>query len=235
MYPANQMPAVPTAVRTSKLDMPSRASSAQVPEVCRRTRSRVSQGHTRWRDWPAQGAYIARKMNRRAVRAAESEVDQNQPEGSAFAHLPGPSSTLECRHRSLPWRSPEALALHSLIFTAPAEKCSAAWDNFLILSGLYLRETTPLSLHFGELRLPVFLLLAAPVKPAEARFWAAKDVHAALLLLPSSFFKTRIPLSTCFSWSKNGGKKRRTVSCVLLNKTPSAKPASTTGRAGISN
>src|SRR5947208_17153797 len=41
------------------------------------------------------------------------------------------------------------------------------------------------------------------------------------------FFKTRIPLSTCFSWSRNGGRNRNTESCVLLNKTPSASACST--------
>ena len=53
--------------------------------------------------------------------------------------------------------------------------------------------------------------------------------------LPSSFFRTRMPLSTCFSSSRNGGRKRRTVSCVLLKSTPSARACSTIGRAGTSS
>jgi hypothetical protein len=50
----------------------------------------------------------------------------------------------------------------------------------------------------------------------------------------SSFLSTRMPLSTCFSSSKNGGKNLITVSWVLLKSTPSARASSTIGRAGIS-
>jgi hypothetical protein len=59
--------------------------------------------------------------------------------------------------------------------------------------------------------------------------------YAAIRFLLSSFLSTRMPLSTCFSSSMNGGRKRTTVSCVLLNRTPSASAASTIGRAGMSN
>ena len=59
--------------------------------------------------------------------------------------------------------------------------------------------------------------------------------YAAFFLLPSNLLSTRIPRSTCFSSIRNGGRNRTTVSCVLLNSTPSAKPASTIGRAGISS
>ena len=64
---------------------------------------------------------------------------------------------------------------------------------------------------------------------------ARPDPHAATFrFFRNSFFSTRIPLSTCFSSSKNGGKNLTTVSCVELKSTPSAKAASTIGRAGIS-
>ena len=62
-----------------------------------------------------------------------------------------------------------------------------------------------------------------------------RAAYAAFRFFPSSFFNTRIPLSMCFSSIRNGGRNRRTVSCVLLNRTPSASAASTIGRAGISS
>jgi hypothetical protein len=62
-----------------------------------------------------------------------------------------------------------------------------------------------------------------------------RAAYAAFRFFPSSFFNTRIPLSMCFSSIRKGGRNRRTVSCVLLNRTPSASAASTIGRAGISS
>jgi len=66
---------------------------------------------------------------------------------------------------------------------------------------------------------------------AETKFCA----FVFLLYLPSNFFSTRMALSTCFSSSRNGGRKRRTVSWVTLKSTPSANPCSTKGRAGMSS
>jgi hypothetical protein len=129
-----------------------------------------------------------------------------------------------------------------------ALKISGHKDNSFPPAGLYLSETTPLSLHFGEPRLPVFLGFWRPASATRAGclilvallrqggdFDLVGSYAAAFLFFPSSFFNTRIPLSMCFSSIKKGGRKRTTVSCVLLNKTPSASPASTIGRAGISN
>ena len=72
---------------------------------------------------------------------------------------------------------------------------------------------------------------------ATRRDWLAHHFlyAAAFRFFPSNFFSTRIPLSMCFSSIRNGGRKRTTVSCVLLKSTPSASPASTIGRAGISS
>src|SRR5713226_6994596 len=46
------------------------------------------------------------------------------------------------------------------------------------------------------------------------RYAAGATVCAGLRFLPNNFFSTRIPLSTCLSSSRKGGRKRRTVSCV---------------------
>ena len=66
--------------------------------------------------------------------------------------------------------------------------------------------------------LPVETSVAASVPDPRD---GADPVYAAFFLfLPKSFFNTRMPLSTCFSSSKKGGRKRSTVSCVTLNSTP---------------
>src|ERR1019366_8086022 len=51
----------------------------------------------------------------------------------------------------------------------------------------------------------------------------------------SSLRKIRIPLSTCFSCSRKGGKKRSTVSCVTLISRPLASAASRIGLPGMVN
>src|ERR1700674_2822436 len=89
--------------------------------------------------------------------------------------------------------------------------------------------------RFGELKCgsPSFLLLV-PHQFASAATPAGTTFRAFFRFLPSSFFSTLMPLSTCFSSRRNGGRKRRTVSWVALKSTPSARPCSTNGRAGMS-
>ena len=150
---------------------------------------------------------------------------------------------------------PSAIEIHPALFDALAQSWSAAnrnllniahsaftnrrnssglGDNSLRLAGLYLSETTPLSLHFGELRLPDFFG-CHPARVLWASWKLATYAAAAFRFFPSNLFRTRIPLSMCFSSIRNGGRKRTTVSCVLLKRTPALKPSSTIGRAGISN
>src|ERR1700745_3389264 len=105
---------------------------------------------------------------------------------------------------------------------------------------------SPLSLlNNGELRLPVFFkrrhpagIFAASIKGGEPPALlepALAHIYAAFgLFLPRNLRRTRIPLSTCCSCKRNGGRKRTTVSCVLLNSTPCASPCSTMGREGMS-
>jgi hypothetical protein len=47
----------------------------------------------------------------------------------------------------------------------PLQNLSRAEDNSFPPTAFYLSETTPLSLHFGELRLPAFLGVC--IKPSE--------------------------------------------------------------------
>src|SRR5215469_17741593 len=78
-------------------------------------------------------------------------------------------------------------------------------DNFSLVPGVYLSDIASVASFRGA---------SAP------RFYAAwvTDLD---FVLPSSLLSTRRPLSTCFSSSRNGGRKRTTVSWVLFNKTPS--------------
>ena len=88
-------------------------------------------------------------------------------------------------------------------------------DNSTAAAALYVSDIAFISFA-GELRLPVFVRCALGAGSLQAAFCRGR-------FLPSNFFSTRTPLSTCFSCSKNGGKKRTTVSCVLLKSTPSAR------------
>jgi len=59
----------------------------------------------------------------------------------------------------------------SVIYASIA-KSSRAEDNSFPPTAFYLRETTPLSLHFGELRLPAFL----DCHPEAGAFRSLKDL-----------------------------------------------------------
>jgi hypothetical protein len=171
-----------------------------------------------------------------------------------------PSRSIQ--HSSTPAPRAGARAVEVFQLRSATLKSSRSEDNFSPSARLYLCEHRLCSLHEGSFGSPFFattgnnavILSAAdgsrsespakskdPLHPcattsvarhSRPAFWAAAQAAAFLFFL-SSFFSTRIPLSTCFSSSKNGGKNLTTVSCVELKSTPSAKAASTIGRAGI--
>src|SRR3984885_13637761 len=148
--------------------------------------------------------------------------------------------------------------------SAASTKSSIFPDNFFPTTRFYLSEHRLCSLHLGSFGSPFFvchpeqtdqrvvILTEAdgsrsdpsakskdPYPPVSPQAWQgisldAVSYAAAFLFFLNNFFSTRIPLSTCFSSSKNGGKNLTTVSCVLLKSTPSDKASSTIGRAGIS-
>src|SRR5580704_8185995 len=100
--------------------------------------------------------------------------------GSASALRPSPSSTLQYPRPESEQHSPGSPELGSFRFTI-ARKSSGLKDNSFPLAVLYLSETTPLSLHFGEPRLPVFspvILMRAHF--ARRRIWASRAMRRAL-------------------------------------------------------
>ena len=171
-----------------------------------------------------------------------------------------PSRSIQ--HSSTPGLNPGKLAEDFSRSAVSTVNSSLFPDNFFPTARFYLNEHRLCSLHLGSCGSPFFLrhpersrwiakraigavegsllpdVVASAAKPFARRFLVGRthaNPHAAAFrFFLSSFFSTRIPLSTCFSSSKNGGKNRTTVSCVLLNRTPSTSASSTIGRAGIS-
>src|SRR5579872_4432557 len=87
-------------------------------------------------------------MNMRTARAAESAAARNQRVGSASEPHPDPSSIPRCpdlTRKPRPPKSPEHL---SSVFAL--REYLRRRDNSFCTPRLYLSETTPLSLHFGE-------------------------------------------------------------------------------------
>jgi len=170
-----------------------------------------------------------------------------------------PSRSIQ--HSSTPGLNPGKLAEDFSRSAVSTVNSSLFPDNFFPTARFYLNEHRLCSLHLGSCGSPFFLrhpersrwiakraigavegsllpdVVASAAKPFARRFLVGTHANphaAAFRFFLSSFFSTRIPLSTCFSSSKNGGKNRTTVSCVLLNRTPSTSASSTIGRAGIS-
>ena len=172
-----------------------------------------------------------------------------------------PSSSIQ--HSSTPGLDPGKSAVETSRSAGITVKSSRSEDNSFPTARFYLSEHRLCSLHLGSLGSPFFiwerLCVVIPSEadglrsepsakskdplPVGAMTSSARRSHPCFLLAAhaaafrffrNSFFSTRIPLSTCFSSNKYGGKNLTTVSCVLLNNTPSAKAASTIGRAGIS-
>src|SRR5215467_12475035 len=148
-------------------------------------------------------------------------------------------------------RTPSTLAQRSATSTAVwpevmlprrySEVCILFFpDNSSVRRKILNWSISPLSLLFWEAQvngLPLFLFSLFGRKLCRLTDQTGtQTIHSFdRVFLPNSFFSRRIPLSTCFSCSRNGGRKRSTVSWVLLKSTPWASACSTRGRAGISS
>ncbi len=136
------------------------ASSGRCPWADPRILRPVGREQIRLRTAQAQAWHSARRTNIPATHEAELAEALIRHANTAFARHPNPSSTRRCPCPESEQRSPGSPELRSFRFSL-ARKSSSLKDNSFPFAGLYLSETTPLSLHFGEPRLPVFFALSS--------------------------------------------------------------------------
>src|SRR5579872_6977924 len=147
------------AQRTSRHAAPSPASSGR-SSAGPRIPHPTCREHIQFGIAPEPAWCSARRTNTPSSRAAGSAPVPTPRADSACAHHRNPSSILQCHLPTAGHPSPDSPGWQSFS-SAGHRKSSHVRDNYFAYPAFYVNETTPLSLHFGELRLPVFMRLAS--------------------------------------------------------------------------
>src|SRR5208282_351991 len=121
--------------------------------------------------------------------------------------------SISIQHSSTPSTGPGGSSVHISWISFMDfihEKTSQVEDNSFPPAGFYLSETTPLSLHFGELRLPVFLVAHSSRVlcglSGDSDFRPAPDLSPAFESFPS---KVKTPPFPCKPRRDKGGAPTR--------------------------